>query len=408
MQTKRILTSITAATLVMSTMLPTLAAHAATNPLQTLEQAGKKALTNAEKQAKGLLSSMATAGDPTAVQVQRGLLGVYVTQKVWPKFLQGENWNTDSQPFFIAPTPAQAGIKNDPAWNMNPAHWVGLTDVFPGQPANAWTKDLGMLNAPANKPIKAATLAQWIMNWEVDARHINPKWLPTTNSYQLMQGFSFFYGTNITSPNTVITTHDLAMVEKNIVDVGNGYRMLASNKVEVLEPMVNLMGQFNPNWSKNWQLQGLKLFDSATFTFLLNGEVVYNRAKMPGWRLFEGGGFIRNGQVLNTNYPVFHGNPALIKPLSLQPLHVMHYSPYLNGGVINSPYAGKQPFDGTYFSLSLGGPANATSIANAVHKGVHMFASPGYFIQNAHGKILNVYVAGQFQSYPDFCASGAI
>jgi hypothetical protein len=217
----------------MSTMLPTLAAHAATNPLQTLEQAGKKMLTNAEKQAKGLLSSVTTAGDPTAAQVTQGLLGVYAHQQVWPWGLQSGAWGK----YALIPGQWYAGYTPEPT-----SDWYGLSLVFPNKPASEWPKLLSMTNAPADKPITAGTLAQWLYNWEKLARIPHAQWnmlkyQPSQNAYTLMSDYNMFWGTNFTSPQTLVSAHDLTMVERNIVSVDQCYRVLAPNKIQVLVPM---------------------------------------------------------------------------------------------------------------------------------------------------------------------------
>jgi hypothetical protein len=197
----RMLTTITA-TLTMATMLPTLAAYAATT-------------------------------NPTAAQVTQGLLSVYATQQVWPWGLQTSTWGK--------------GALNKGVWyeGYTPeptSDWYGLSLVFPNKPSSAWPQLLGMTNVPADKPITAGTLAQWLSNWEKLARIPHAQWQelknqPSQNAYTLMSDYSFFWGTNFTSPQTVVTPHDLTMVERNIVSVDQCYRVLAPNKIQVLVPM---------------------------------------------------------------------------------------------------------------------------------------------------------------------------
>jgi hypothetical protein len=198
-----------------------------------LAQAGKTALTNVGKQAKGLLSSVTTAGDPTAAQVTQGLLSVYAHQQVWPWGLQSGAWGK----YALIPGQWYGGYTPEPT-----TQWYGLSLVFPNKPSSAWPQLLGMTNVPADKPITAGTLAQWLYNWEKLARIPHAQWQelknqPSQNAYTLMSDYNFFWGTNFTSPQTVVTPHDLTMVERNIVSVDQCYRVLAPNKIQVLVPM---------------------------------------------------------------------------------------------------------------------------------------------------------------------------
>lgn len=216
-----------------------------------------------------LAAAQATNADPTAAQVTQGLLSVYATQQVWPTGLQ------------TAGLIGQTSDKGDWANGATPTprtDWYGLSTVFPGQSASQYAQDLGMTNVPQNKPITAGMLAQWIMNWQMAARipheyQFLNKYQPSQDPYTLMQMYSFFYGTDFKNANSVVTTHDLQMVEKNIQDVDQCYRVLGKNKIELLTPMM-LMHGYGRNHSLVPETQALKEFDNITVTFPGNGTVV--------------------------------------------------------------------------------------------------------------------------------------
>ena len=237
---KSIITTIATVVLVMSSLAPALAAQTTNN------------------------------ADPTAAQVAAGLLKVYATQQVWPKGLV---------------TPGFPGQKTDPrmnwANNATPtprSAWYGLSTVFPGQPSRDYAKLLGMTNTPQNKPITAGTLAQWLMNWQLTARipkeqqHMM-KYQPSQDPYTLMSDYSFFYGTDFKNANSVVTAHDLQMVEKNIHDVDQCYRVLGANKIELLRPMAMVWG-YGKNASITPQAQALQETDHTILTFGKNRVTV--------------------------------------------------------------------------------------------------------------------------------------
>ena len=213
-----------------------------------------------------LAATKATASDPTAAQVAAGLLNVYATQQVWPKGLI---------------TPALPGQKTDPrmnwANNATPSPrsaWVGLSTVFPGQPSSDYAKLLGMTNVPQDQPITAGTLAQWLLNWQLTARipkyqQYEMKYQPSQNPYTLMSDYSFFYGTNFKNANSVVTAHDLQMVEKNIHNVDQCYRVLGANEIELLRPMAMVWG-YGKNASIIPQAQALQEVDHTILTFRKN------------------------------------------------------------------------------------------------------------------------------------------
>ena len=256
-----------------------------------------KNLKNAQKWAESQTQKLLDRNDPTAAQVTAGLLKTYAKIQVWPKgLINPPSWGSSPQ------TPAywQTGAKETP-----PSAWVGLKTVFPGQAASQWPKLLGMTNAPASKPITAATLAKWILDWEIDAHKVNTDWEPTKNAFDLLRLYNFFYGTNLTKPTMIVDAHDLAEVENNIVEVSQGYRMLARNKVQLLMPMVNRTGDTAPSTYKGyftrinygWKALAptIRGFDTVTFTFEHNGNVIFNYNNRLGLTLILNAAFVRNG-----------------------------------------------------------------------------------------------------------------
>jgi hypothetical protein len=222
---KKLITTAAAVALTLSSMVPALAAQTTNN------------------------------ADPTAAQVDAGLLKVYPTQQVWP-----------------------AGLNTGLGWSFGytqvpNSQWYGLSTVFPGKPASDYAKLLGMTNVPQNQPITAGTLGQWLFTWEKIARLPHSEWnllknQPSQDPYTLMKDYSMFYGTDFTGPNSVVTAHDLQMVEQNIKDVYQGYRMLSANKMQVLVPMIT-------DWfSAQTSARALKAADSIVLTFPGQNKVV--------------------------------------------------------------------------------------------------------------------------------------
>lgn len=347
-------------------------------------------------------AATANTADPTATQVGQTLINFYQAQKVWPFHLQSFDANSQNNPNFYG-TPSQGG-----EWDTNINDWIGLKTVFPSQPASALAKDLGMNNTPADKSITAGTLAQWIMNWEKDARNIHLKTpnghmlFPTTSSYQLMQLYSIFYHTNITSPKTVITFHDLQQVILNLRDVNQGYRLLATDQIELLEPLFGdqSLATFSHYYSPSVMAAALREFDSVTLTFLKNGNVIYNRANYDGMVMERGFDFVRNNKV--TNAYVLGSFETINKQLSGKvPLTMMPYSNSnfgQDGLGPNSLNYKRQPYNGTFFYIHFSGPQNRYTLASK--NGATVMSTPQYWIQIQNGLVKNVIYNNEMNSYP--------
>lgn len=393
---RKTLSTIAAATLVVTTLIPT-AAFAQTSThstglLQQIIKEGKKIITTVQHKTTTMIHNIkatgnpALSGNPTALQVQQGLLNVYATQEVWPKGLQSPDlpgtryfpyadWVVDSK--------------------MTPyTDWVGLSTVFPGQPASAYAKLLGMDNAPLNKPITAATLAQWLMNWQKTARiprerYYMLKYLPSQDSYVLMKDYNFFWGTDITSPHTVISAHDLTMVKRNIVSIDQGYRMLGQNKVQLLVPFGPTMGGYYHR-SKTSLPDTLEEFDSITLTFPGNNEVVFypGVVNAPYRAIGQFYKSVKSGYMYSSNLlPVKKNTPIVFTMKTGQQIDMSNDIEMQDSAAHIMPnYIGfTKPF---------------------VSFGVYTEAvTPGYFITLSHGKLSTIALMGCDDPWPTWSSN---
>ena len=327
--------------MVATTTMPTFAATANSNHSGSSVQ-GKlnKNLKNAQKWAESQTQQLLGGKDPTAGQVTAGLLKTYAKIQVWPKGLLIPP-NEGSQTTTATDWVSGATVSR-------PGAWVGLRTVFPGQPVSQWPKFLGMTNAPATKPITAATLAKWILDWEEAAHKVNTDWEPTKNAFNLLRLYNFFYGTNLTKPTTVVNAHDLAAVENNVVEVSQGYRMLARNKVQLLMPMINRAGDDAPSLyggyftRKNYGWKALaptiRGFDTVTFTFQRDGNVMFNYDTHDGVILVLNAAFVRNGITTGQAGPVWGDIKHWEEWLKSHPVPLT--LPWNQGQYTGQPYPG--------------------------------------------------------------------
>ena len=332
------------------------------------------------------LAAQATSADPTAVQVAQGLLNVYATQQVWPKGLQ------------TAGLIGQTSDKGDWQNGATPTprtDWYGLSTVFPGQSASQYGQDLGMTNVPQNKPITAGTLAQWIMNWQMTARipaeyHYLNKYQPSQDPYTLMQMYSFYYSTDFKNAKSLVTAHDLQMVEKNIQDVDQCYRQLAPNKIQLLVPF-GLMFGYGRTHTLIKETQGLKEFDSITLTFPGNGTIKATTGMVYSPFAYGGQYFknVNSGLDNSQFFTASKSGKTVTLTTNLKGKQLSKFLPSDFVGVEEIPkYIGRNNPFVTFF-------ANVIGIAN-----------PQYYFTMNRGKLANINVYGTVDnSWPIFVAN---
>ncbi|WP_304459045.1 hypothetical protein [Alicyclobacillus sendaiensis] len=235
------------------------------------------------------------------------LIEVFNTIPSWPKGLQGIDPQTQQTQWnwYDKPIPE--------------SEWTGLACVFPGDPESKYAADLGIQMTNPNGPVTAGQLAQWIVDWEIKARHVNMAWEPSQDPYTLLQDFSFFYGTDVKGPNSVLTQKDMMAIRNNIVEVSRGWRQLGPNKVELLAPLMEadqgVNGDFlyfvkhNMEWKmSDWPsvyARMVRTVDSQTFTFEPNGNVVYTYQRGFGVTPNVTAEFLNNKEVASTEYSYF-------------------------------------------------------------------------------------------------------
>ncbi len=152
-----------------------------------------------------------------------GLLNTFSRLPVWPKSLS-----------MSAPFSARSWVP------PSPQAWVGLRAVFPGQPSSRYAALLGISAPRPDSPATAGQAAQWIARWAVIARKINLQTSVSQNPFEWAKTFSLFYGTNVQSSATVLTTADAQRILSNLVDSARGFRILGANRIAFLAPIVTL------------------------------------------------------------------------------------------------------------------------------------------------------------------------
>ncbi|GMA59252.1 hypothetical protein GCM10025858_38990 [Alicyclobacillus sacchari] len=212
------------------------------------------------------------------------LIEVFNTIPSWPKGLQGVDPQTQSTQW---------------DWKFKPipeSEWTGLACVFPGDSESKYAADLGIQLTNPNGPVTAGQLAQWILDWEVKARRVDMAWEPSQDPYTLLQDFSFFYGTDVKGPNSILTQKDMMAIRNNIVEVSRGWRQLGRNKVEMLAPLVDAedlsggffyLAQDHRDWNvADWPsvyAKVIQMVDSEILTFEPNGTVLYSFKRDKGF-----------------------------------------------------------------------------------------------------------------------------
>ncbi|MCY0876012.1 MAG: hypothetical protein OWT28_07090, partial [Firmicutes bacterium] len=238
----------------------------------------------------------------TQASVISQLMAVFHDVPSWPKYLEAMDPETQSYDW--------AHVDDAIA----PTKWIGLACVFPGSKPSQYPLLLGIREATPKAQVTAGQLAQWIVDWEVSARRVDLSQEPTQNPFALLKRFSFFWGTEITGPKSVITGRDMATIRNNIVEVSRGWRILSRNQVQFLEPLadcVNIKIQFptlvnNHQFTKaDWpEVYGaiVKVQDSMTLTVEPNGNVVYRYQKGTGYSLGIGGHFVNQQGIVYSAY----------------------------------------------------------------------------------------------------------
>lgn len=233
-------------------------------------------------------ATSARAHAETQGQMIRGLLATFDTIPSWPA----------STPHGIYDfNPKTPNVTNP----ITPDAWVGLKCVFPTAKSSQYPALLGIHTATPNAPVTAGQAAQWIVDWSVIARKMNLALEPTARPFQLLQAFSVFWGTKITSLNQVLTMSQAAAIRNNLVEACRGWRILARNKIQFLEPFVTIgsgkMGRAatnndigSVNWSK-WN-QAVRYMNYASASALKNSSVFKKEGFLGGpytrhWKLSD-------------------------------------------------------------------------------------------------------------------------
>lgn len=281
--------------------------YAATNTTNATST-GNTANTTASATSNATSNTTSSAPTSSNTLTQKSavyqLIEVFNTIPSWPTGLQGVNPNTQD---------AQWDWKYKP---IPPSQWIGLACVFPGDPESKYAADLGIQMTNPNGPVTAGQLAQWIVDWEIKARHVNMAWEPSQDPYTLLQDFSFWYGTDVKGPNSVLTQKDMMAIRNNIVEVSRGWRQLGPNKVELLAPLVDaeygvsaaFRGLARPGYEfkiSQWPsvyLQLIRTVDSQNYTFLSNGNVVYRYTRGTGYTPNINGVFLNADQHAYSAY----------------------------------------------------------------------------------------------------------
>ena len=217
-------------------------------------------------------ATSARAHVETQGQMIRGLLATFDTIPSWP----------GSTPHGIYDfNPKTPNVTNP----ITPDAWVGLKCVFPTAKPSQYPGLLGIHTATPNAPVTAGQAAQWIVDWSVVARKMNLALEPTARPFQLLQDFSVFWGTKITSSNQTLTMSQAAMIRNNLVEACRGWRIVARNKIQFLEPFVTIGSGITNSHAVTW-----KDVSTANWGMWLQAvQYMHYAVKSPG--LFKKEGF---------------------------------------------------------------------------------------------------------------------
>lgn len=331
----------------------------------------------------------ATTQGLTASEVIQGLLKTYAGIPVWPKGLM------------TVPSP---GTEPTPAYWANgitptqPSEWVGLSTVFPGDSSSDYPSLLGMTNVSGDTTVTAGIVAQWILNWEEAAHKVSLAWEPYQNPFDLLNLYSFWYGTDIKNAQAVITAHDLTQIEQNVQDVSRGYRLLSPNKIEVLMPMINHTGDFSgslydgyltkENYPQRAIAPTVQELDATTFTFEKNGNVFYDSPKSRNAYMILRYDFVKNGIITGAGGPVWIDIPYMKKWLKANPTPrtlTWDKGPYTGEKASHTYVSG---IASNYFSASLW--ATNAFLISKDGGGGHLADTPSYVIASKNGRITKV------------------
>lgn len=157
----------------------------------------------------------------------RGLIATFNDIPSWPGLdAHGRIYGQDPKSNILQPITANA--------------WVGLHCVFPTAQPSQYPHLLGIHTSTPTSPVTAGQAAQWIVDWSVVARKMNLALEPISNPFQLLQDFSVFWSTGITSPDQVLTTAEAAAIRNNLVEACRGWRILEENRIAFLEPFITI------------------------------------------------------------------------------------------------------------------------------------------------------------------------
>ena len=178
---------------------------------------------------------------------------------------------------------------------------IGLKYAFPPyvQP-NQYASKMGINVTNPNASLTANTFSQWLFDFEVKTRDImmnnEPYAGSATQAYQLAQLFDIFSGANVTSPSTVLTQSQFNTILQNVVNVHQGYKLIAPNEVQLLTPInsVVLLGKKYIDATTYEEM--IQLQDASTLTFNADGTITYNTTvKNNGINLGLTGYWMKNG-----------------------------------------------------------------------------------------------------------------
>ncbi|SIT10586.1 hypothetical protein SAMN05421799_1142 [Alicyclobacillus vulcanalis] len=368
---------------------------------------------NATASATSNTTSNTTGSAPTNPNVLTQKSAVYQLIEVFNTI---PSWPTGLQSIDPATQNAQWDWKYKP---IPPSQWVGLACVFPGDPESKYAADLGIQMTDPNGPVTAGQLAQWIVDWEIKARHVNMAWEPSQDPYTLLQDFSFFYGTDVKGPNSVLTQKDMMAIRNNIVEVSRGWRQLGTNKVELLEPLMDpnavsgafvYLAKHHEDWSlSDWPkvyLAFIRTVDSQTLTFEPNGNVIYTYKRGTGLTPNVTGVFEKGVDTVYSSYSYSdqigveaykEDNPSLNSKIFYEPDYQV-FSPKTHLSNYHYSYPGYVPPSNGQIAFELWGTVCDPYTARV---GGAIFIEGMYEFTYYNGHLVNAHQIGQeSENYP--------
>ena len=233
----------------------------------------------------------------------------------------------------------QGAIWRTPQDKLPQANWYGLVNAL-GLPKQTFVTS----NIYATQlPTTALMIADWIVNFEVNARKMDLRYEPSQDPFTLIKDFGLFQGTNISQPKQTLTSSDFNTIIKNFSAATFGIQRKNKNTVDFHAIMMdkqyhvamwNGLSKIDASLKNAWPnvyQKLIELINSATLTFHKNGVITYNRKNIKGYGLGIAISYMdANSHVYSQLYRAIGKNAYTISPNSFNEKLPFVFSPKSN------------------------------------------------------------------------------